>query len=248
MTSATLPGTCSAPPAAFDAYAAQYEDALQNGLRLSGEGPEYFARRRIAWTAHLLREHSIERVLDFGCGVGLGVPMLQEMLQSQAVWGFDPSASAIERAERELGCEQVCFSDTPTEIPAGEFDLAYCNGVFHHIDPADRSEALAIVWRALRPGGWFAFWENNPWNLGTRFVMRRIPFDHDAIVVSPPEANRLLKSAGFLPRRTDAWFLFPRSLSWLRSLEYFVHRIPLGAQYLVLAQKQAETVKEVPCR
>jgi len=225
--------------AAFDAYAAQYEAALQSGLRLSGEGPEYFARRRIEWTANVLRgQPPLNRVLDFGCGVGLAVPMLHKIFSPTTVWGFDPSSAAIERAQSELGNEATRFTAAPDELPVGEFDLAYCNGVFHHIDPTNRDTALQTVWNALRPGGWFAFWENNPWNPGTRHVMRRIPFDRDAVTISPPQAKRLLRSAGFATIRTDAWFLFPRALGWLRPLEVLVHRLPVGGQYLVLAQKK----------
>lgn len=54
--------------------------------------------------------------------------------------------------------------------------------------------ALAVVdlvRRSLRPGGVFAFWEINPWNPGTRHVMSRIPFDRDAIMLTPPEARWL---------------------------------------------------------
>jgi SAM-dependent methyltransferase len=46
--------------------------------------------------------------------------------------------------------------------PAGQADLAFCNGVFHHIPLEERAEAVAYVYRSLRPGGLFAFWENNP--------------------------------------------------------------------------------------
>ncbi|MCG8450511.1 MAG: class I SAM-dependent methyltransferase [Pirellulales bacterium] len=241
MTTATAADTSTSQAAAFDAYAAQYESALQNGLWLSGEGPEYFARRRIAWTAELLRqEEVVNNVLDFGCGVGIATSLLQELLTPRTIWGFDPSSAAIARADKEFGSEFTHFTAVSDEIPSGRFDLAYCNGVFHHIEPSDRAEALAVIWRALRPGGWFAFWENNPWNPGTRYVMSRIPFDCDAVTISPTAANRLLQSAGFLPTRTDAWFLFPRSLSWLRPLERLVHRLPLGGQYLVFAQKPAE--------
>ena len=43
------PGACaSASDYEFDQHASQYEAELQEGLRLSGEGPEYFARHRIA--------------------------------------------------------------------------------------------------------------------------------------------------------------------------------------------------------
>lgn len=224
--------------AAFDAYAAQYEQALSSGLSVSGEGPEFFARKRIAWTKEVLAQASpIKRVLDFGCGVGTGVPLIRELIQPEFIQGFDPSRAAIDRAREELSDSQTEFTARADQISEDVFELAYCNGVFHHISPADRPTALATVYRSLRPGGCFALWENNPWNPGTRYVMSKIPFDRDAIVISPPACRAMLRSAGFQIQRTDAWFLFPRMLSWLRPIESLVHRLPFGAQYLVLAQK-----------
>ena len=89
----------------------------------------------------------------------------------------------------------------------------------------------------LRPGAPFAFCENNPWNPGTRWVMRRIPFDRDSIPIALPEARRLLREVGFEILASDALFFFPRILRWLRPLERPLVALPLGAQYLVLARK-----------
>ena len=116
-------------------------------------------------------------------------------------------------------------------------DLAYCNGVFHHIPPAQRAEALALVNRALRVGGSFSFWENSPWSLATRYVMSRCAFDRDAIMLTPPEARCLLRDGGFEILRTDFRFIFPRALRALRKIEDFVHRLPLGTQYQILCRK-----------
>ena len=118
--------------------------------------------------------------------------------------------------------------------PSGQFDVAYCNGVFHHVEPGERLDALAYIHRSLAEGV-FGFWENNPWNPGTRLVMRRIPFDRDAKLISPPRAQ-LLTSAGFDVLETDFLFLFPRLLSALRPLEARLARLPAGAQYMVLAR------------
>ncbi|TWU29401.1 class I SAM-dependent methyltransferase [Bythopirellula polymerisocia] len=237
---ATSPVVSSADPSiTFDDYASEYEESLQYGLTVSGEKPEYFARRRIQWTRSLLDSKGVQisTVLDFGCGVGIATPLLNEILCPNCIWGFDPSRAAIERARRDHTCSTNNFVDSANVLPTSICDLVYTNGVFHHIPPDERATALATVWRTLRPGGWFAFWENNPWNPGTRLVMSRIPFDRDAIVISPFEANHLLLSAGFTTVRTDAWFLFPHALRWLRGFESLFHRFPLGAQYLVLAQK-----------
>ena len=121
---------------------------------------------------------------------------------------------------------------------AGEMDLAFCNGVFHHIPLAERADAVRWVHQSLRPKGFFAFWENNPWNPGTRYVMSRIPFDRDAITLSPPESRRLLSAGGFEILRTDFLFFFPRWLGWLRRIEPRLTGLPLGAQYLVLTRKR----------
>jgi SAM-dependent methyltransferase len=225
--------------AEFDAFAADYEAALQLGLRASGEEPEYFARRRIRWSLSVLTSAlpGQPAILDYGCGVGIATGLLRQACGAASIWGYDPSSAAIARARREHGRSGASFCDDLDDLPSAAFDVAYCNGVFHHIPLADRPAALAAIRAALRPGGWFAFWENNPWNPGTRYVMSRIPFDRDAITLSPIEARRLLRESGFDVTRTDSWFIFPRTLSWLRPLESLVHRLPLGGQYMVLAQK-----------
>jgi len=219
----------------FDAYAQQYEAALNQGLSVSGETSEYFATQRIQWTAGLVGQ--IDSVLDFGCVIGIAIPTLKQNFKPELIWGFDPSSAAIERATDEHQSESTKFSFDSDQIPENTFDLAYCNGVFHHIPPADRNSALAIVYRSLKAGGWFAFWENNPWNPGTRYVMSKIPFDRDAITISPTQAKLLLREAGFDISLSHSRFIFPRSLSFLRPLEKLVYRLPVGAQYLVLGQK-----------
>src|SRR5205823_10980749 len=98
-------------------------------------------------------------------------------------------------------------------------DLVYTNGVFHHIPVAERPDAVGYVHGALLPGGLFALWENNPWNPGARYVMSRIPFDRDAIMLSARQARDLLRRAGFEVLRTDFLFIFPRPLRALRFLE-----------------------------
>ena len=140
---------------------------------------------------------------------------------------------------RHYADANVQFSTIDEGQPAGEFDLVYCNGVFHHIEPDLRGDALAYISRALASRGYFALWENNPWNPGTRLVMRRIPFDRDAKTLSARHARKLLDSAGFDIMTTDFLFVFPRPLALLRPLEPALTRVPAGAQYMVLCRKRA---------
>ena len=235
----TTPALAATPVAEFDSFASRYDEALHRGLSATGESAEYFARQRIEWLARRVGSLHLQPhvVLDFGCGTGSSVPHLLRLPGCRRVHGIDVSEASLDVARREHGSAKVTFS-TPESTPAPDtFDLAFCNGVFHHIPLAQRRDAVAMVWRSLRPGGVFAFWENNPWNPGTRYVMSRIPFDRNAITLSPPEARRLLRSSGFEVLRTDFLFFFPAFLRVLRWLEHRLTPLPLGGQYLVLARK-----------
>jgi SAM-dependent methyltransferase len=224
--------------AEFDAFTDDYEDALEQGIRLSGEDRAYFAQGRVNWVGKRLAElgEMPRTILDFGCGTGSTTPYLGALPGAERVIGTDVSGGLLALARRDHGGPDTAFVE-PHDVPADAVDVAYCNGVFHHIPLAERDGAVASVLAALRPGGLFAFWENNPWNPGTRMVMRRIPFDRDAITLTPPDARRLLSAGGFVTLRTDFLFVFPSFLAGLRPLEYRLARAPLGAQYLVLCRK-----------
>lgn len=223
----------------FDAYAADYDAALNRGLSLSGESREYFATERVKWVSRCLAELRARptRVLDFGSGTGGTCPELLRQLDADRVVGVDASLESLNAARRVHVDSRLEFRTIQEMVSAGPFDLVYCNGVFHHVQPSERPAVLAGIRRSLVDGGYFAFWENNPWNPATRLVMSRIPFDRDAKLISPPRARSLLARAGFDVLRTDFLFFFPRLLAALRPLEIRLSRIPAGAQYLVLCRK-----------
>jgi SAM-dependent methyltransferase len=228
-------------PAGFDSYADSYDEALASGISVSGEGRDYFAEGRVAFLAHCLEDLGIEprRVMDFGCGTGKTARHLLARFPTAPIVGIDVSNESIACANRLHGSDRAVFQVFDGAAPPDPVDLVYTNGVFHHIPVADRSDALRYVHRALRPRGLLALWENNPWNPGTRYVMSRIPFDRDAIMLSARKARGLLRQSGFEVLRTDFLFIFPRALRWLRSLERPLSSWPLGAQYQVLCRRVA---------
>lgn len=223
----------------FDKYAETYDATLARALSATGEDKNYFARGRMLWMLPLLRRLGVptRSVLDFGCGTGSAAPHLAAELGAEEIVGVDVSPKSLEVARREHGRTGVRFHLISEYEPAGEFDFAYTSGVFHHIPAEERARSVAYVLRALRPGGVFAFWENNPWNPGTRYTMSRNEFDADAVMLSPPEARRLLAAGGFRVLRSDSLFYFPRQLAFLRFAEPYLARLPLGGQYLVLCRK-----------
>jgi SAM-dependent methyltransferase len=223
----------------FDAFADSYDEELNRALAATGEDKHYFANGRVRWLQHRLKKLSEQpqSILDYGCGIGDTCVLLQRAFKARPVVGLDVSAGSIEVA-RTRHRSNVCDFMTIAEHAAkGAVDLAYCNGVFHHIPVAMRGSALQYIFRCLRPGGWFAFWENNPWNPGTRHVMAQCTFDADAITITPSEARKLLGDAGFQVVCIDFCFFFPRAMRLLRFLEGSLARLPLGAQYEVLCRR-----------
>ncbi|MGH9657671.1 MAG: class I SAM-dependent methyltransferase [Bryobacteraceae bacterium] len=217
----------------------QYEDLLRRGLRLSGEDPQYFAEGRLRDLRRQLGPaFRPRRILDFGCGVGGSTPVLLRLFPGAAIVGVDTAEPALERATREHGSALVSFRAVAELRPDASFDLCYVNGVFHHIAPQQRLGAARLVHGCLGAGGFFALFENNPWNPGARMVMARIPFDRDAVPMPPPESRRLVTAAGFrLAQPVRSLFYFPRALRWLRFTEPLLAPLPMGAQYYVLGVK-----------
>ncbi len=223
----------------FDSFAGNYDEALQQGLAVTGENKDYFAHGRLKFLADLLKKLKIDpprSVLDFGCGTGSATPFLIECLGAKKILGVDVSDKSLDVARKTYGSNIASFQTIDSFQPDGSFDLAFVNGVFHHIPLDQRESSVAFVRKCLKPGAVFAFWENNPWNPGTQWVMARCPFDGDAIKISPPGAKKLLRGGGFTILRTDFLFIFPKMLSILRGLEPMISRAPLGGQYEVLCR------------
>lgn len=226
-------------PSDFDAYSSDYDEALARGLSVSGEDKRWFARQRIAFLAGCLRELGVRpaSVLDFGCGTGTATPFFVGELGVEQVVGVDSSERSLDVAREQHAASPARFVTARAFDANASFPLAYCNGVFHHVPPAERPRVARRIRDSLMPGGYFSLWENNPWNPGARYVMWRIPFDRDAVMLSARAARRLLEAAGLEIVRTDFLFVFPRALRALRFLEQGLTSAPIGAQYQVLARR-----------
>jgi SAM-dependent methyltransferase len=223
----------------FDRTAREYERLFERWLRITGASREHFARSRLNWLARLLREREIapRRVMDFGCGTGMSLGLLAEILQAEQVIGLDTSEESLAVARESAGSRSVELATPAKYLPQQNLDLVFCNGVFHHIPVAERVTVVNYIHRCLRPGGIFALWENNPWNPVHAFAMKHSEIDKNAIPLPPPESRRLIASERFQVIRTDYLFFLPGPFRWIRSLEKWLIKVPLGAQYQVFARK-----------
>jgi SAM-dependent methyltransferase len=222
----------------FD-LSAEYEQMLNQGIRLSGEDRHFFLTGRVQYLRSILpSDFRPKRILDYGCGIGDTSLYLAQQFPGAEVVGVDEAENALQHARAHFGSERLRFEMVANLERNEAFHLVYVNGVFHHIPAVERAGALRFIYSVMVPGGKLALFENNPWNLGARMVMKRIPFDRDAIMISPREAARLLAAAGFrMAGSVRSLFYFPRQLAFLRRTEGVLAHLPLGAQYCALAQK-----------
>lgn len=224
----------------FDAAASEYTTQLQKGLSLSGETADYFVEGRVHFLARYVEQHMPLhglRVLDFGCGIGNASSNLKEKLHADEVIGLDCSTESLEIAQQRYASSCYRWTSDGESIAPASVDVAYTSGVFHHIVPEERQRALEQIYHCLKPGGYFALFENNPWNPATKWVMSRIPFDADAQCLSPIQTRRRLMQAGFEVQQTRSLFYFPNLLRFMRPLEGMLSSVPLGAQYVVVSRR-----------
>lgn len=98
------------------------------------------------------------RVLEVGCGRGVGTEILLRRFRAETVDAFDLDPAMVERARRRLSryAGRVhLFQGDVEAIPAqsGTYDAVFDFGIIHHV-PAWR-RALREIFRVLRPGGRF---------------------------------------------------------------------------------------------
>jgi len=160
------------------------------------------------------------RILDAGCGSGVGTEYLVHLNPQAQIVGIDISAGTLEVARercRRSGANRVEFHQLSlydVEQLPGKFDLINCVGVLHHLpDPIRGIQALA---RKLSPGGLlhiFVYGELGRWEIGLMQKAiallqgeKRGDYQHGVevgrkIFASLPKENRLVK------REQERWSL-----------------------------------------
>lgn len=219
----------------FDQYAERYDRVLNETIPEGFNEDRYFAEYKIALMAKHLFKKKPARILDYGCGSGRSLPYLALHFPDSELWGFDVSPASLKvAAAREPRAK--LFSDW-NAIAGMQFDAIIAANVFHHIPPDQRQLALSQCRDALSAEGQMFLFEHNPYNPATRWIFERCPFDADAEMLNLKTALGLSRKAGFRTEQYGYALFFPRPLAFLRSLEPWLSRLPLGAQYYVQMAK-----------
>ncbi len=104
-----------------------------------------------------------KRVLEVGCGSGVGTQIIFERFGAREVYAFDLDPDMVALARRRLS---MCRPDrlnlsvgnvTAIEAEDGAFDAVFDFGIIHHVPVWQR--AVSEIRRVLKPGGKFFFEE-----------------------------------------------------------------------------------------
>jgi SAM-dependent methyltransferase len=213
----------------FDQYAGQYEALIAAQTNFFDSDNDYFVRYKVERAKALTGE--VDAVLDFGCGIGRAMPHFRSSFPNADVVGCDPSADSLGIARRDN--PDCRFFPMDELIATPRFDLVLASCVFHHINPAERQDALRYCHDRLKPGGHLVIFEHNPFNPVTQRLVSTCPFDADAVLLRMGETKRRMREAKFEIAETGYSLFFPSQLASLRPLEPYLSWLPLGGQYFV---------------
>jgi SAM-dependent methyltransferase len=232
----------------FDEYASGYRAGMEHPLkRLVGGDADAFLVVKARWLArHLARAGAGSaqaplRLLDYGCGTGAFLGALRRVGLQAYMAGCDTSARMLEEAAKSWSHAPLpalhLVRDQRAPFESGSFDVVVLSSVLHHLARDERSRPLADALRLLAPGGRLVVFEHNPLNPVTRWVVRHTAIDRNAQLVRPSGVTRELATLGASRSTTRFLLFFPPRLAVLSRLDRWLSRVPLGGQYVIVAEK-----------
>jgi SAM-dependent methyltransferase len=224
----------------FDKFADEYHQLLSKSISFSGEDPSFFYEYKVRAAAKIAQQQNlkVERILDFGSGVGNSVPFFLKYFPNVQLICADVSRRSLNVSATRFPnvAEHVEILGSTIPIDHRDVDLVFSACVFHHIPEVEHAGWLEELQRVSRPGALLTIFEHNPLNPITLKIVRDCPFDENAALIPANEFRRRLEQTGWKDAQIKFLIFFPHFLAPLRSVERFLERLPLGAQYAAIAR------------
>ena len=218
----------------FDEFADGYESSLTSALGMFGGENSYFTTRKVEIIAQIAVNQNHFRILDYGCGIGLLTGILREQFPEAEIWGSDISATSMKIAKMN---NPTMVEANDDELPLGHFDYVVLSNVLHHVSSGSRNNLLVKISKTLNEKGKLIIFEHNKLNPVTRKIVDRCEFDVGVELLSKSSCTRMFDDSGNFEVIDSGYFLvFPPILKKLRHLESFFNKLPVGAQFWLLAE------------
>jgi ubiquinone/menaquinone biosynthesis C-methylase UbiE len=134
------------------------------GFKVFGGRTHEAFRQRVVELAGLAGH---EHVLDAGCGTGMMALRIVARFPGCVVQGVDISPKMIAAAHRDaqeqgLAADFRVASILDLPYPDSTFDVVITNIMYHHLDLAEKQQAVSQIARVLKPGGRYVSAEFGP--------------------------------------------------------------------------------------
>ena len=226
--------------AEFDLIADDYDRQHQANLKITGEGPAYFARYKVADLADYIQKNGLSAadILDFGCGIGNSIEHFRAYFPDSRLHCADVSKRSMDIARARFpGKETYLHVDHAIDLAPESMDVVFTACVFHHIPHEQHVQWLTELKRIIRPGGLLVIYEHNPLNPLTVQAVNTCPFDANAQLINARAMKKRLTESGWLDAQIRYKLFFPSLLRWCRPLEKYLSWCGFGAQWRLTARK-----------
>lgn len=218
----------------FDETAENYDRLLEQNLAIYGKNISYYSEYKALLASKFIKNP--KNILEFGCGTGRNLPLLQKYFPQAKLSGCDPSQKSIALAkEQNPAVDFFDMQEIDNYITA--FDFVFVANVIHHVIPDDRDAVFAQIHSVVKKGGEALIFEHNPYNPLTVHAVNTCPFDEGVILLKPKEMLAGTKKSGFTIIKKRYSLFFPAMLRKFNPLEKYISFLPLGGQYVVHLKK-----------
>ena len=224
----------------FDQFSKNYSEVLNESIRGVGFDADYLINHKLENLRRLnsnICEDSFS-FLDYGCGVGNICKEFSKFFPQGRYSGVDQSSEMIEECNSKYSPEGSFYELEAEEWKQQTYDLIFSACVFHHIPSEKHLSVLETLRTLLNEKGKLIIWEHNPYNPITRKIVNECAFDQDAVLISPQKMKRLFRHFPSFEVLVKYTTFFPEKLSFLNGIEPFLEWLPLGGQYIAIAEKR----------
>lgn len=236
--------------AEFDQYARDYLQELSHPLRniIDPEG-HYFIELKskilLSLAEQYFKDQASIRIVDVGTGLGLFEKYLNPYFSN--ILALDLSFEMLKVAEainpfNNANSAYVQGNAYELPVKSDHADLVFMSCVLHHMEETEIEIALAEIARVCAPGGLIVFFEHNPYNLLTQFVVRTTPLDNNARLISYKKLQHCAEQVGIFVHHKEFFLYGTRQIdAFIKEHLPWLEKLPLGGQYALVGQKNSST-------